>query len=184
MISLDANPGLDRQLSPSGPVLLWRDRAGGGREGLLLVFEVCPFPGCPVRHGEVRAYRVDQHLRAVEVREEGVFTWHDGACAVRPRSAFLAALDMDTGRIDDLDPTSDRAALEWFARELEGELFANLRGQFERARRKADAGTVQEWAQRRARIGRNQPCPCGSGRKYKACCLDAERKTASGLYRS
>ncbi len=22
-----------------------------------------------------------------------------------------------------------------------------------------------------ARIGRNDPCPCGSGRKYKACCL-------------
>ena len=23
----------------------------------------------------------------------------------------------------------------------------------------------------RARIGRNDPCPCGSGRKYKLCCL-------------
>ena len=22
-----------------------------------------------------------------------------------------------------------------------------------------------------ARIGRNEPCPCGSGRKYKRCCL-------------
>src|SRR5262245_35146362 len=22
-----------------------------------------------------------------------------------------------------------------------------------------------------ARVGRNQPCPCGSGRKYKFCCL-------------
>jgi len=21
-----------------------------------------------------------------------------------------------------------------------------------------------------ARIGRNQPCPCGSGKKYKKCC--------------
>lgn len=21
-------------------------------------------------------------------------------------------------------------------------------------------------------IGRNQPCPCGSGKKYKRCCLD------------
>ena len=25
-------------------------------------------------------------------------------------------------------------------------------------------------AARRPRIGRNDPCPCGSGRKYKACC--------------
>ena len=23
----------------------------------------------------------------------------------------------------------------------------------------------------RAKTGRNDPCPCGSGRKYKACCL-------------
>src|SRR5688572_27618025 len=28
------------------------------------------------------------------------------------------------------------------------------------------------------RIGRNDPCPCGSGRKYKRCCLD--RRTADG----
>ena len=31
-----------------------------------------------------------------------------------------------------------------------------------------------------ANIGRNDPCPCGSGRKYKHCCLthvDAERVT-------
>jgi len=29
-------------------------------------------------------------------------------------------------------------------------------------------------------IGRNDPCPCGSGKKHKKCCLDtapAERKT-------
>jgi hypothetical protein len=26
-----------------------------------------------------------------------------------------------------------------------------------------------------AKIGRNQPCPCGSGRKYKHCCLPAHQ---------
>jgi uncharacterized protein YecA (UPF0149 family) len=26
-------------------------------------------------------------------------------------------------------------------------------------------------APRREKIGRNQPCPCGSGKKYKKCCL-------------
>ena len=25
-----------------------------------------------------------------------------------------------------------------------------------------------------ARTGRNEPCPCGSGRKFKKCCLDRE----------
>jgi uncharacterized protein YecA (UPF0149 family) len=24
------------------------------------------------------------------------------------------------------------------------------------------------------RIGRNQPCPCGSGRKYKRCCMHGQ----------
>jgi len=24
------------------------------------------------------------------------------------------------------------------------------------------------------KVGRNEPCPCGSGRKFKACCLNAE----------
>ena len=26
------------------------------------------------------------------------------------------------------------------------------------------------------KTGRNDPCPCGSGKKYKKCCLDAEYK--------
>lgn len=25
------------------------------------------------------------------------------------------------------------------------------------------------------KIGRNDPCPCGSGKKYKACCLLTEK---------
>jgi hypothetical protein len=27
------------------------------------------------------------------------------------------------------------------------------------------------------RIGRNDPCPCGSGRKYKLCCLEKDEAT-------
>jgi uncharacterized protein YecA (UPF0149 family) len=26
---------------------------------------------------------------------------------------------------------------------------------------------------RRQEVGRNDPCPCGSGKKYKKCCLAA-----------
>jgi len=33
------------------------------------------------------------------------------------------------------------------------------------------AGSVRRSARRRTKIGRNDPCPCGSGKKYKACCL-------------
>lgn len=27
-------------------------------------------------------------------------------------------------------------------------------------------------------MGRNDPCPCGSGKKYKKCCLDKDQATA------
>ena len=27
-------------------------------------------------------------------------------------------------------------------------------------------------------IGRNEPCPCGSGQKYKRCCLVKSQKTS------
>ncbi|MED5534411.1 MAG: SEC-C metal-binding domain-containing protein [Pseudomonadota bacterium] len=30
-------------------------------------------------------------------------------------------------------------------------------------------------------IGRNQPCPCGSGTKYKKCCALKKDKTPLGL---
>jgi len=31
-----------------------------------------------------------------------------------------------------------------------------------------------------ARAGRNDPCPCGSGRKYKKCCLGKAEKPVPG----
>ena len=36
-------------------------------------------------------------------------------------------------------------------------------------------GVFRQWIRpepaRRKKVGRNDPCPCGSGRKYKHCCL-------------
>ena len=31
-----------------------------------------------------------------------------------------------------------------------------------------------------AKVGRNQPCPCGSGKKYKRCCWAKDRANPSG----
>ena len=31
-------------------------------------------------------------------------------------------------------------------------------------------GSVSAPAQKKKKIGRNDPCPCGSGKKYKKCC--------------
>ncbi|MES0023036.1 MULTISPECIES: SEC-C metal-binding domain-containing protein [unclassified Mesorhizobium] len=37
---------------------------------------------------------------------------------------------------------------------------------------------ISQLVARPSKIGRNEPCPCGSGQKYKKCCLDAERPKA------
>ena len=31
------------------------------------------------------------------------------------------------------------------------------------------------------KVGRNDPCPCGSGKKYKKCCAGNQRKTPSDI---
>ena len=39
-----------------------------------------------------------------------------------------------------------------------------------------DDPAAEDPVTRGSRVGRNEPCPCGSGRKYKRCCLpDAPR---------
>lgn len=30
--------------------------------------------------------------------------------------------------------------------------------------------------EKRVKVGRNEKCPCGSGKKYKKCCIKIERK--------
>lgn len=35
----------------------------------------------------------------------------------------------------------------------------------------------------RVAVGRNDPCPCGSGRKYKKCCLAGRRRPPIGIGR-
>ncbi len=39
------------------------------------------------------------------------------------------------------------------------------------AQRSQDAPLTQMVYRREPRVGRNDPCPCGSGKKYKKCCL-------------
>ena len=38
--------------------------------------------------------------------------------------------------------------------------------------RKRAAGRGPDLTRPSAKIGRNDPCPCGSGKKYKHCCLN------------
>ncbi|MEJ2419036.1 MAG: SEC-C metal-binding domain-containing protein, partial [Exilibacterium sp.] len=46
------------------------------------------------------------------------------------------------------------------------------------ARTLADSESSVAAARERLKSGRNEPCPCGSGRKYKKCCLQADEELA------
>ncbi|HUU00151.1 MAG TPA: preprotein translocase subunit SecA [Myxococcota bacterium] len=39
-----------------------------------------------------------------------------------------------------------------------------------------DGGKVQTFKRSGKKIGRNDPCPCGSGKKYKKCCMNKEMR--------
>jgi hypothetical protein len=36
----------------------------------------------------------------------------------------------------------------------------------------ASSGKVETFRRPSAKVGRNDPCPCGSGKKFKKCCMD------------
>jgi preprotein translocase subunit SecA len=55
--------------------------------------------------------------------------------------------------------------------------------EFQRSQQQTNAGAdvdakPEPIRHRGARVGRNDPCPCGSGKKYKNCCL---RKGSGGF---
>lgn len=55
-----------------------------------------------------------------------------------------------------------------------GEKVADIK--FRMDERKAEMATAGHSVTHRGKIGRNAPCPCGSGRKFKKCCISrAER---------
>jgi preprotein translocase subunit SecA len=56
--------------------------------------------------------------------------------------------------------------------EIEEAFQRKKRRELEQARMagSGDLQTVQQVVRGAAKIGRNDPCPCGSGKKYKKCC--------------
>jgi Mlc titration factor MtfA (ptsG expression regulator) len=55
------------------------------------------------------------------------------------------------------------------------ELYAMLSRVFQQNLRERAAAWARERKRGRPRFGRNSPCPCGSGVKFKKCCLDRSR---------
>ncbi len=48
---------------------------------------------------------------------------------------------------------------------------ASMKQSWEAARRRATQAVRASQAPTGSKVGRNDPCPCGSGKKYKKCCL-------------
>jgi hypothetical protein len=135
-------------------------------------------------------------LAKIGVRDHRIF---EALCAVLDENACFGAFMLaDYGDpcalpfiervIENLDPTldplvgsSDLNELVEAYDSLGGVLPLALQAQvdawFERAdakRRELFARPAQATAATtaRAKVGRNDPCPCGSGRKFKKCCID------------
>jgi uncharacterized protein YecA (UPF0149 family) len=109
------------------------------------------------------------------------------------RDALVAALDAAPARLD--DALEAAAVLE----ELGASIGDDLRGRLERAEQDAadaEAGRLARATaeveaaraelaafDRRERPGRNQPCWCGSGEKYKKCHLAADETARGAIVR-
>lgn len=97
------------------------------------------------RNDLLRSMRTTQWLR-LDILATDAGGAADDAGSVTFRARFL-----EQGRIGVLEERSD---------------FRRLGGQWRYIRGEASVGPDGEGA---ARIGRNDPCPCGSGRKFKKC---------------
>lgn len=220
MATLKANPKLSRQLTLDGPMLLWRDGAGGLREGLLLTTDVCENLRCAIRHLGLQALWVEEGLISVTLRRTAIEAKSRPGTNTVSRPAFFVSVGLDDGTVEPQEGSAaDPTALAWLRDALDAELRAVLLARFEGARRllresapvetarsapreaqrnvdltappadgastgspgRAAAGawmaasplamTSRAPSPPAARTGRNDPCPCGSGRKYKKCCL-------------
>lgn len=199
MRTLKANPTLSRQLSLEGPMLLWRDKAGGGREGLLLTVDVCSNPACTDRHAIVDAHVVEDTLISAKASPGKLVTKNRPGPGPGTRRVFFGSVGLDDGQLELRDAAPNPEAVAWFKAELDTELRAVLLARFEgtrRRRREAEAAPVKKaeappmmpppapatpapaaapsrppYPGPPGRPGRNDPCPCGSGLKYKRCCL-------------
>ena len=74
--------------------------------------------------------------------------------------------DLDESNVVDLTNATDEQMTEQMKqfedRVITGDQLAQLRALYNRR----PAQQVRKYA----KIGRNDPCPCGSGKKYKKCC--------------
>ena len=84
------------------------------------------------------------------------------AILLAPIRAFTGETKWRGHDLDEQESENIRQAIEPNVREIHA---------YWLARRAEDEAPVQPVRRSEPRVGRNDPCPCGSGKKYKKCCL-------------
>jgi hypothetical protein len=169
---LEARPWLDRQ-NEGNLWLLWRSAESDRREGLLAAgFPVCTNPACDCSEVQVDLQGVDDGLMRAESSGDRLrlaFIPDRPAAGVRGAAARLV-IDSEAG--ERCRQEGDRRLVDWFVDSLDTSLLEALRGAVRAAKaRAANAPAAPVPTPEAAgRLGRNDPCPCGSGKKYKRCC--------------
>jgi len=131
-----------------------------------------------MRHVRVEGLRVDGELHSAWIDRGEIVTLHREDAGAELRTAFLVFVDVDGGdiRAESDDGPQERDAIEWLRTELDEEVLGAMRERLVAARDGSSATAAQDHVRPRAqRTGRNEPCPCGSGKKFKRCCLGARQ---------
>jgi hypothetical protein len=138
MLTLKADPSVKRQIQNEGPMAVWRDAPGGGREGLVLLFQACSNPSCPCRDVFLEGWLVDNRLRRVAANDDR-FVFEIASGGQAERRLFFARVDLENGEVADDrstgSPPSEPWALEWLRSELDGPFLAVLEGRLEAGKR-------------------------------------------------
>lgn len=77
-------------------------------------------------------------------------------------------MDTSNGRIYNIPDELDKDALEKFER-----LKERLNGKLVEMKVQP---TARQMSRKPPRVGKYDPCPCGSGKKFKWCCFTGKRK--------
>jgi SEC-C motif-containing protein len=188
---IHADPSQNRQAG-FGLMLLWRDAPApaAGREGLLLSASSCANPGCECREVTLDGVRVSNNLitfgrssspnRKIRLS----FDNRDGSSrGSKEAESCLARVSLDTWSVEGEESTP--GLLDWLRSELDDDLRSFVRKGWTDAKKRRprvreldpvmpeemqNSGAAEATRRTGPKVGRNEPCPCGSGRKHKKCC--------------
>lgn len=120
--------------------------------------DYCPNPTCTCREAHVSFSTLEGPAGMVTVK------FDTGELDMSPEEGWS---------LDELHAAWDAYVARWpnYRSRLE-ERYERLRAAMHNAMRRkvGDFSEVSTPRRREAKVGRNEPCPCGSGRKYKRCC--------------